>query len=63
MLYWFGVYALVVIAVSLPFLLLYMVVAVSWLGLAGLRFLMRSLKKASAIRTGFSKEHWSMSHR
>lgn len=63
MLYWFGVYALVVIAVSLPFLLLYMVMAVSFLGLAGLRFLIRNLKNASAIRTGFSKEYWSMSHR
>lgn len=35
MLYWFGVYALVVIAVLLPFLFLYMVIAISWLGLGG----------------------------
>ena len=63
MLYWCGVYALVVIAVFLPFLVLYMVVAVSWLGLAAVRFTIRRLKNALAIRTGFSGGHWSMIHR
>ena len=63
MLYWFGVYALVVIAVLLPFLMLYIVVAASWLGLAAVRFMIRRLKNTLAIRTGFSREHWSMIHR
>src|SRR6266511_324465 len=44
MLYWVGVYALVVIAVSFPFLVLYAVVAVSRLGLMPIRFVIRSLK-------------------
>ena len=52
MLYWLGVYALVVTAVLLPFLFLYLTVAVSWLGLAAIRFMLRNLKSAFAIRTG-----------
>jgi hypothetical protein len=63
MLYWFCVYAFVVIVVFLPFLVLYMVVAAAWLGLAAVRFMIRRLKNDSAIRTGFSREHWSMINR
>ena len=60
MLYWFGAYALVVIAVLLPFLVLYLVIALSWLGLVAARFMIRRLKNALAIRTGFSRERWSL---
>ena len=60
MLYWLGVYAFVVFVVLLPFLVLYLVVAASWLGLAAVGFLIRRLKTASAIRTGFSREYASM---
>ena len=63
MLYWFGVYALVVIAVLLPFLLLYLLVVVSWLGLSGIRVMFRSLRSVLAIRTGLSREIWSVIHR
>ena len=48
MLYWFGVYTVVTIAVVLPFLALYIVVAASWLGLAAVRLMIRRLKNASA---------------
>ena len=44
MLYWFGVYALVVIAGLLPFLFLYMVGAIGLLGLGAIRFTIRSVK-------------------
>ena len=57
MLYWFCVYAFVVIAVLLPFLVLYIVVAAAWLGLAAVRLIILRLKNGSAIRTGFSREH------
>jgi hypothetical protein len=63
MLYWFGVYLLVAIAVLLPFLILYIVLALSWLALEGIRFTIRYVKNASAIRTGLSKEHWSFLHK
>ena len=63
MLYWLGVYALVVTAVLLPFLFLYMVGAIGWLGLGAIRFMIRSVKNISAIRTGFSREHWSLIYR
>ena len=55
MLYWFGVYTLVGIAVVLPFVALYIVVAASWLGLAAARLMIRRLKNALVIRQGFSK--------
>jgi hypothetical protein len=38
MLYWLGVYSFVVIAVLLPFILLYLVMVLSWLGVAAIRF-------------------------
>ena len=60
MLYLFQVYALVVVAVLLPFLLLYLAVALSRLALSGVPTVVRGLKNVSAIRTGYSKEHWSL---
>ena len=56
MLYLFQVYALTVAAVFLPFLLLYVTVALSRLALSAVR----SPKNVSAVRTGYSKEHWSL---
>jgi hypothetical protein len=51
MLYWLGVYSFVVIAVLLPFVLLYVV---SWLGVAAIRFL-------TPIRMAFSRKQ-TVSH-
>jgi len=48
MLYWFGVYTLVAIAVVLPLLALYIVAAAWWLGLAAVRLMNRRLKNALA---------------
>jgi hypothetical protein len=56
MLYWFGEYALVVIAVLLPFLALYLMVTALWLGPAAVRFVIRRLKNALAIQTDLSRE-------
>jgi len=54
MLYWLGVYSFVVIAVLLPFVLLYVVVLLSWLGVAAIRFL-------TTIRMAFSRKQ-TVSH-
>ena len=54
MLYWLGVYSFVVIAVLLPFVLLYTVVVLSWLGVAAIRFL-------APIRIAFSRKQ-TVSH-
>jgi len=51
MLYWFGAYALVVIAIVLPFLALYTVVTALWFGPRAVRFMIRGLK-ALMIQTG-----------
>ena len=63
MLYWFEVYALVAAAVLLPLLLLYIVVAVSWLGLAAIRSTIRSLKNISTLPASWLRHHWSFTHR
>jgi hypothetical protein len=52
MLYWLGVYALVVFVVSSPFLLLYVVMTAA-------RLIIRTLKHAWALRPDFSGAHWS----
>jgi len=54
MVYWLGVYSFVVIAVLLPFVLLYTVVVLSWLGVAAIRFL-------APIRIAFSRKQ-TVSH-
>jgi hypothetical protein len=63
MLYWLGVYALVVAVVVAPFLLLYFVAGVGWLSLKLIHFTIRSLKNVWAMRAGFLREHWSVLHR
>ena len=54
MLYWLGVYSFVVIAVLLPFVLLYLLMVLSWLGLAAIRFVatlrMTSMAKSFFLR-------------
>jgi hypothetical protein len=52
MLYWFAVYTVVSIAVMLPFLALYIVVAASWLGLAGVRLIRTYL---TCVGSGFQR--------
>jgi hypothetical protein len=49
MLYWFGVYALVVGLVLVPFLFLYMGVVAWWLGGMGIRFAIRGAKHIAAV--------------
>jgi hypothetical protein len=61
MLYWFGVYVLVAVAVFLPLLVLYLAVVLLRQGVAAARFLIRMLK--SALPAEFSKENWGTSHR
>lgn len=62
MLYLLQVYALVAAAVLLPLFLLYLVAAVSRLGLSMVRFMIRNLRNVSPVRTGFLKEQRSMIH-
>ena len=50
MLYWLGVYLLVVIGVAVPFLLLYLVGLVLWLAVSAIGSMMRSLT-VPAVRT------------
>jgi hypothetical protein len=59
MLYWLGVYVLVVIGVAIPFLLLYIVGSLLWLTITAIRSMMRSLQHALAARPDFSRTHWS----
>jgi hypothetical protein len=63
MLYWLGVYALIVAVVTAPFLLLYLVAAAGWLSLRLIHFTIRSLKSVWAMREGFLRAHWSVLHR
>ena len=63
MLYWLGVYALVVVAVAVPFLLLYLAICVCWLGLAAVRFAIRSIANARPIRADFARPNWSVVRR
>jgi hypothetical protein len=61
MIYLFGVYGLVVIAVFLPVLLLYVVAGICWLALTASRALLTHLKHICAAVPDFlSKQHWDM---
>jgi hypothetical protein len=51
MLYWLGAYAIVAAAVLLPFLLLYLAVAVFWWCMAIIRFVMHTVS---------ARSHWYM---
>jgi hypothetical protein len=59
MLYWLGVYLLVVISVAAPFLLLYLVGLVVWLAAGAIGSTKKILTNALAVRKGFSRAHWS----
>jgi len=54
MLYWLGVYSFVVIAVLLPFVLLYLVMVLSWLGLSAIRFA-ATLRMTSMAKNLFAR--------
>jgi hypothetical protein len=54
MLYWLGVYFFVVIAVLLPFVLLYLMMVLSWLGLAAIRFA-TTLRMASMAKNSLTR--------
>jgi hypothetical protein len=61
MLYWFGVYGLVVIAGLLPVLLLYVSAGIVRLGMTAIRLMIRSLKNVWAVRTDLlSGKDWGM---
>jgi hypothetical protein len=63
MLYWLGVYALVVAGVLLALLLLYLVAAASWLALTTIHFMIQTVRNVSPRRTGLPRERWTMIHR
>jgi len=55
MLYWLGVYSLVVVGVAVPFLLLYLIGVVFWLALEVIHFGMRTLKNEWTARPDLSR--------
>jgi hypothetical protein len=61
MLYWLGVYTLVVIVALVPFVLLYVLGCLLWRGIAAIRFTIRSINNALTSRTDFAKTHWNPS--
>ena len=63
MLYWLGVYLLVAIGVAVPFLVLYVVGLVFWLGVAAIRSTVRSVRDVLPVRTDFSRANWSVIRR
>jgi hypothetical protein len=63
MLYWIGAYALVILAVMLPFAFLYIVVALLWLGTKALHLMIRRLTGVPATPTDVSKQRWHVTHR
>ena len=58
MLYWLGVYLLVVIGVAVPLMVLYVVGFVFWLGIVAIRSTVRSVKNALPVRTEFARANW-----
>ena len=63
MLYWLGVYLLVVIGVAVPFLVLYAVGLVFWLSVAAMRSTLRSVRDVLTVRTDFPRASWSVIRR
>jgi hypothetical protein len=59
MLYWLGLYLLVIVGVAVPFVLLYLVAVFFWLALGATRVLMRNLKDMLTARPDFSRAQWS----
>jgi len=60
--YWVGVYALVIVAVFLPFAFLYTIAGVLWLGVTAARFIVRSVNNAWSVRTDFFSRERRLSH-
>jgi hypothetical protein len=63
MLYWLGVYLLVAIGVAVPFLLLYVVRLVFWLGVTAIRSTVRRLSDVFPVRTDFARANWTVIRR
>ena len=63
MMYWAGVYILVVIGAMIPFILLYIVAGVLWMSFQIMRFITDKLKHALTVRKCFVNVHWSTTHR
>ena len=57
MLYWLGVYGLTILAVLVPFILLYIVLTASWLVAAAVRYLARTFKSIPAARERLRLTH------
>jgi pilus assembly protein TadC len=49
MMYWVGVYILVVVGVAIPFILLYIAAGAVWLGFQTMRFVTDTLKRALTV--------------
>jgi hypothetical protein len=63
MLYWLGVYLLVVIGVAVPFVLLYVVGLVFWLSVTAIRSTVRSVRDILPVRTDFPRANWPVIRR
>jgi hypothetical protein len=63
MLYWLGVYLLVIVGVAVPFLALYVGGVLLWLALGSIRFAKRRLKDALTLQPDFSRTQWSVIRR
>ena len=58
MMYWAGVYILVVVGMAIPLMLLYITAATVWLGFQTMRFIADKLKRTLAVRKCFVNIHW-----
>jgi hypothetical protein len=63
MLYWVGTYALIVLIILVPFVLLYTFAVLTWLGVKGLCSLIRVVSEHVHARTAFSRQRWHLIHR
>jgi hypothetical protein len=57
--YWLSVYAVVVVAVAVPILLLYLIGLLIGLTVGATRFTVHSLKTATAVRKASERTHWT----
>jgi hypothetical protein len=63
MMYWAGVYLLVIIGVAIPFILLYIAAGAVWLGFQAMRFVGDRFKHALTVRKCFVNVRWGTMHR
>lgn len=63
MMYWAGVYILVVIGAMIPFILLYIVAGALWLSFQTMRWVADKFKRPLTVRKCFLNAHWSATHR